>query len=210
MAAAAQRGLDRLEDVQGGSGGFVSDDGAVNANTTGVAAQALTAGGRTAAADAAVDVHHDPPVRRLQPAGPARRHRLLGGDTRSTTVPTDTDLRATPQARSPWPAAPCVDTARTGVERAAPGPQCPPAATREPIVVVTRRPPSRASTPTSTGAPTEAAGGSDPSTTVDASSTGALAQTGTDLLLPALLGLALVVIGGVAVFASTRRRGAHA
>ena len=65
-------------------------------------------------------------------------------------------------------------------------------------------------TPTSTGAPTEGAGGSDASTTVDASSTGSLAQTGTDLLLPALLGLALVVLGGVAVFASTRRRGAHA
>ncbi len=70
----------------------------------------------------------------------------------------------------------------------------------------TRRPPAS----DSTSAPTEAAGGSDPSSTVEASSPGALAQTGSDLLLPALLGLALVVIGGVAVFASTRRRGAHA
>ena len=86
-------------------------------------------------------------------------------------------------------------------------------ATREPIVVVTPTPtatPSSSTDPTSTEAPTEAAGGSDPSSTVEASSPGALAQTGTDLLLPALLGLALVVIGGAAVFASTRRRGAHA
>ena len=59
-------------------------------------------------------------------------------------------------------------------------------------------------------APTEAAGGSDPSTTVQASTTGSLAQTGTDLVEPALLGLLLVVVGGLAVWATSRRRGAHA
>ncbi|HYN68568.1 MAG TPA: hypothetical protein VES93_16925, partial [Ornithinibacter sp.] len=51
-AAAAESGLEFLEDVQDPSGGFTSDDGALNANTTGVAAQALTAGGRTAVTDA--------------------------------------------------------------------------------------------------------------------------------------------------------------
>jgi len=64
--------------------------------------------------------------------------------------------------------------------------------------------------PTPSGAPTEAAGGSDPSTTVEASTTGSLAQTGTDLLAPAMLGLLLVVVGGLAVWATSRRRGAHA
>jgi LPXTG-motif cell wall-anchored protein len=44
---------------------------------------------------------------------------------------------------------------------------------------------------------------------VAAAPSGALAQTGSDPLLPALLGLALVLVGGVAVLAS-RRRGAHA
>ena len=205
-AAAAQRGLDRLEDVQGGSGGFVSDDGAVNANTTGVAAQALTAGGRTAAADAAVAF-----ITTLQ-YGAASPEPLRGGiafsaDTRSTTVPSDTDLRATPQAALALAGGSLVDTLAPGVESAAPATQCPPVATREPVVVVSSTP---TGTPTSTVAPTQPAGGSDPSTTVDAASTGSLAQTGTDLLLPALLGLALVVLGGVAVFASTRRRGAHA
>ena len=210
VAAAAQRGLDRLEDVQGGSGGFVSEDGALNANTTGVAAQALNSGGRTAAADAAIGF-----ITTLQ-YDASSPEALRGGiafsaDTRSTTVPSDTDLRATPQAALALAGGSLVDTLAPGVEGAAPGTECPPAATREPIVVVTPTPtPSSSVDPTSTGAPTEAAGGSDPSTTVDSSTTGALAQTGTDLLLPALLGLALVVIGGVAVFASTRRRGAHA
>ena len=156
-------------------------------------------------------LHHDPPVRRLQPARPCAAGIAFSADTRSTTVPSDTDLRATPQAALALAGGSLVDTLAPGVEGAAPGTECPPAATREPIVVVTPTPtPSSSVDPTSTGAPTEAAGGSDPSTTVDASTTGALAQTGTDLLLPALLGLALVVIGGVAVFASTRRRGAHA
>jgi hypothetical protein len=206
VAAAAQRGLDRLEDVQGGSGGFVSDDGAVNANTTGVAAQALTAGGRTAAADAAnafiTTLQYD-----ASSPEPLRGGIAFSADTRSTTVPSDTDLRATPQAALALAGGSLVDTLAPGVEGAAPATQCPPVATREPVVVVTSTP---TGTPTSTGAPTQPAGGSDPSTTVDASSTGSLAQTGTDLLLPALLGLALLVLGGVAVFASTRRRGAHA
>jgi LPXTG-motif cell wall-anchored protein len=44
----------------------------------------------------------------------------------------------------------------------------------------------------------------------DAVPTGSLAQTGTDLLLPAGLGLLLVAAGAVAVYGATRRRGSHA
>ena len=90
-----------------------------------------------------------------------------------------------------------------GADALAPAPDC--AATTAPTTT-----PSSSIDPTSSGPPTEGAGGSDPSTTVDAAATGSLAQTGTDLLAPALLGLALVVLGAVAVVASNRRRGAHA
>ena len=45
---------------------------------------------------------------------------------------------------------------------------------------------------------------------VDASATGSLAQTGTDVMAPVLLGLVLVLVGGLAVWFGTRRRGAHA
>ena len=49
------------------------------------------------------------------------------------------------------------------------------------------------------------AGGSDGSAS---GPTGSLAQTGSDLLLPVGLGLALVIVGGIVV-AATRRQGAH-
>ena len=85
--AAAAAGLDRLDAIQGASGGFTSADGAVNANTTGVAAQALTAGGRTTAAGDAVAFIKG--LQYVDTTTPA----LLGGiafsaQTRSTTVPT--------------------------------------------------------------------------------------------------------------------------
>jgi hypothetical protein len=209
VSSAAQRGLDRLEDVQNASGGFVSDDGAVNANTTGVAAQALTAGGRTTAADDANAF-----ILTLQ-YGDSSPEALRGGiafsaDTRSTTVPSDTDLRATPQATLALAHDSLVDVVAPGVEDAAKGDECPPVATRLPVVASATTSPSSTADPTSSDETTDGAGGSDPSTTVGSSATGSLAQTGSDLLLPALLGLLLVVIGGVAVFASTRRRGAHA
>ena len=211
VAAAAQRGLDRLEDVQGESGGFVSEDGALNANTTGVAAQALTAGGRTAAADAAAAFIATLQYDNTSPEA-LRGGIAFSADTRSTTVPSDTDLRATPQAALALAGGSLVDTLAPGVEGAAPGTECPPAATREPVVVATPTPTVTPSTvdPTPTGAPTEGAGGADPSAPVDFSATGSLAQTGTDLLAPAMLGVLLVVVGGLAIWATSRRRGAHA
>ena len=209
-AAAAGQGLDLLEDVQDASGGFASDEGALNANTTGVAAQAFTAGGRTAAADAAraflATLQYDDSSPVALRGGIA-----FSADTRSTTTPSDSDLRATPQAALGLAGGSLVDAVAPGVEGAAPGDTCPPAATRQPVVAPTSTSnPSSTVDPTSTDDPTQGAGGSDPSETVDAAATGSLAQTGTDLALPALLGLLLVVVGGLAVWASSRRRGAHA
>jgi len=215
-AAAAAAGLNLLANIQGATGGFTSADGAVNANTTGVAAQALTAGGRTSAADAAIAFIKD-----LQ-YGDSSAVALRGGiafsaDTRSTTVPTDSDLRATPQAALGLAGSSLVSVLAPGIANPAPSTTCPPAPTRAPVVA----PPTSTTTPTATptktvhpttsgGAHPQGAGGSDPSTTVDASATGSLAQTGSDLLAPVVLGLLLVVVGGFAIYASTRRRGAHA
>ncbi len=219
-SAAATAGLDRLEATQGTSGGFTSVDGAVNANTTGVAAQALTAGGRTTAAADAVAFLEG--LQYSDTTTPA----LLGGiafsaDTRSTTVPSDSDLRATPQATLGLAGGSLVTVVAPGVEDAAPAATCPPAPTREPVVApptTTPTPsPSTTTRPTSSGGSTQGAGGSggaggsDPSTTVDAAApTGSLAQTGSDVLAPVLLGLLLVLVGGIAVWFGTRRQGAHA
>ena len=217
VSAAATAGLDRLEDIQGTSGGFTSADGAVNANTTGVAAQALTAGGRTTAAGDAIAF-----ITGLQYTD-TTKPALLGGiafsaDTLSTTVPSDSDLRATPQATLGLAGGSLVTVVAPGVEDAEPATTCPPAPTRQPVVATpTTTPTSSPSTttrPTSGGGSTQGgagSGGSDPSTTVDAAAaTGSLAQTGSDVLAPVLLGLLLVLAGGLAVWFSTRRQGAHA
>ncbi|MFL6152265.1 MAG: LPXTG cell wall anchor domain-containing protein [Ornithinibacter sp.] len=219
-AAGAEDGLDRLEAIQGSSGGFTSADGAVNANTTGVAAQALTAGSRTTAAGEAVAF-----IKGLQYVD-TTKPALLGGiafsaGTLSTTVPTDSDLRATPQATLGLAAGSLVSVAAPGVEDAGPAATCPPAPTRLPVVAPpTTTPSSSPSTttrPTSSGGSTQGdagsggSGGSGPSTTVEAAAgTGSLAQTGSDVMAPVLLGLMLVLVGGLAVWFSTRRRGAHA
>ena len=219
-AAAASAGLDRLQAIQGTTGGFTSADGAVNANTTGVAAQALTAGGRTTPAADAIAF-----IKGLQYTDTAKPA-LLGGiafsaATRSTTVPSDSDLRATPQATLGLAGGSLVTVVAPGVEDAAPATTCPPAPTRQPVVApptTTPTPtPSTTTRPTSGGGSTQGAGGSggsggsDPSTTADVSSpTGSLAQTGSDALAPVLLGMLLVLVGGVAVWFGSRRRGAHA
>ena len=208
-AAAAGRGLDLLEDVQDASGGFASADGAVNANTTGVAAQAFVAGGRTAAAATAgafvATLQYDESTPVPLPGGIA-----FSADTRSTTVPTDSDLRATPQATLGLAGGSLVDAVAPGVEGAAPGSTCPPVPTRQPVTVAgPTTTPSASIGPTSGGDPTPGATVSDPSASVTSAATGSLAQTGTDPLVPAGLGLLLVLAGALAVWASSRRRGAH-
>ena len=181
----------------------------MNANTTGLAGQAFLAGGRTAQARAAVGLPDRPAVRLRLPRGSIRGgiayDQAAYDDQKaagSEASPVDIDRRSTAQALLALAGTPLATVTATGADAVAPTPAC---TSTSPTTT-----PSSSVDPTSTGAPTEGAGGSDPSTTVDAAATGSLAQTGTDLLAPALLGLLLVVVGGLAVWAGSRRRGAHA
>ena len=197
--AAANEALDHLAAVQLGNGALESADGVANANTTGLAAQAFAAGARDAelvdAQAFLVSLQYGcslPPV--------LRGGLAFSGADRSTTVPSDEDLRATPQATLGLSGQSLLSVAWS--EGASAG--------TTPTPCATTPAPTSTVAPTSSGAPTEGAGGSDPSAPVDSSATGSLAQTGTDLLAPAMLGLLLVVVGGLAVWATSRRRGAHA
>lgn len=201
--------LDYLTAAQGASGGVSSPVQGVNGNTTGLAGQAFLAGGRTAQARAAVGY-----LTALQ-YGCGFPGAIRGGiaydqdsyDAQealgSKAAPVDIDRRSTAQALLALAGTPLATVTADGADADAPTLAC--AATTNPTST-----PSTTVDPTSTGAPTQGAGGSGSSETVDAAATGSLAQTGTDLALPALLGLALVVVGGLAVWASSRRRGAHA
>ena len=197
-ATAAADGLDWLADAQLASGAFESDDGAANANTTGVAAQAFAAGGRDAELADAQAFLVSLQYGCTSPAA-LRGGIAFSATTRSASTPSDADLRATPQAALGLSGQTLLSTSAEG---ATSGTTATPCATTTPSPTTT--------TPSSTVQPTEGDGGSDPSETVEASATGSLAQTGSDLLAPALLGLLLVVVGVVAVYTSTRRRGAHA
>ena len=129
----------------------------------------------------------------------------------SKASPVDIDRRSTAQALLALAGTPLAMVTATGADAVAPTPAC---ASTGPTTTPTSSTPSTSTRPTSGGGSTQGAGGSggsDPSTTVDAAAaTGSLAQTGTDVLAPVLLGLMLVLVGGLAVWFSTRRRGAHA
>ena len=208
----ASDGLDYLAARQGTSGG-VGGGGptsGVNANSTGLAGQAFLAGGRTAQARSAVTylegLQYGCGLPAVLRGGIAYDAAAFAAATKagSKAVPADQDRRSTSQALLALAGTPLAVVTAAGSTATAPALTCA-AATTTPTAT-----PSTSVEPTSTDAPTEGDAGADPSTTVDSAATGSLAQTGTELLLPALLGLALVVVGGVAVFASMRRRGAHA
>ena len=209
--AAAEVGdaLDYLTAAQGASGGVSSPAQGVNGNTTGLAGQAFLAGGRTAQARSAVSwltalqYGCDFPASIRGGIAYDKASYDAQADLGSKAVPVDLDRRSTAQALLALAGTPLATVTAAGAEADAPTLAC--TSTTSPTAT-----PSTTADPTSTGAPTEGSGGSGPSTTVDAAATGSLAQTGSDLLLPALLGLALVLVGGVAVVASARRRGAHA
>lgn len=205
--------LDYLTAAQGASGGVSSPAQGVNANTTGLAGQAFLAGGRTAQARDAVAYLTDLQYGCTFPAA------LRGGiaydqkaydDQKaagSKAKPVDIDRRSTSQALLALAGTPLAAVTASGSDAVAPALAC--TSTTSPTTTPTTSP-SATVDPTSTGGSTAGDGGSDPSETVASAPSGSLAQTGSDLLLPALLGLVLVVVGGVAVHASTRRRGAHA
>ena len=97
MGDAADDALGWLADAQLGGGALESDDGVANANTTGVAAQAFAAGGRDA------DLAQAQAFLVSLQYGCSSPVALRGGiafsaTTRSASSPSDSDLRATPQA----------------------------------------------------------------------------------------------------------------
>ena len=204
-ATAAGEALDNLATIQRADGSVRSTDGVANANTTGVAAQAFAAGGRdTELADAQAFLVS------LQ-YGCSSPAALRGGiafsvEKRSTTVASDEDLRATPQATLGLTGQSLLSV--SWPEQATNGTTTLPCA-----ATPTTSPSSTVGSP-STGGSTGGTGvsqpsdQSDPSPAAGSTTTGSLAQTGSDLLRPALLGLLLLVLGALAVFAS-RRRGAH-
>ena len=194
---AAAESLDALAADQGSDGGFDSADGIANANTTGVAAQAFAAGGRAAELAGAQAFLVSLQYGCTSPRGPAWRHRVLRLDPLRDRTVRQRPARHSPGHARPGGAVPASVT----VEGATSGTTSTPCTTTPPP---TTTPPTGGADPTE-GSGSDDTGGSD----VGSGPTGSLAQTGTDLLLPVGVGLALVLLGALAVTAS-RRRGAHA
>lgn len=233
-ATEASDGLDHLasrQDPAGGVGGGGPQSG-VNANSTGLAGQAFLAGGRTAQARAAVtfltslQYGCDFPVALrggiAYDAASFAATKAAGADAE----PIDQDRRSTSQALLALAGTPLASVTADGADAVAPALTCTtPTPSTTTTVSATSTPTTSASTtprpststssatttapasdtPTGSGDDTTTAGGSDGSAS---GPTGSLAQTGSDLLLPVGLGLALVVVGGIVV-AATRRQGAH-
>jgi hypothetical protein len=229
--AEAAAALDHLAGLQSAGGGVAGDGVAENANSTGVAVQAFLAGGRTAAAAAGqgflASLQYD-----CTAAEALRWGVAYTPDTRSTATVQDSDLRATPQAALALAGGSLLTVTSAGAAAGLPQHACAAPATSTPTTSApaTSTGTSSATATTSstpvtsapvTSAPvasapaattTTTAGTSAPprpsSSTTAVASTGALAQTGSNLLVPVLVGVALVVLGAVAVRGS-RRRGAH-
>ena len=192
----AGEALDWLASQQLSDGSVSLTAGTSNANATGLAAQAFAAGGLGAELAGAQAF-----LVTLQ-YGCSSPSALRGGlaysaSTRSTTAPTDSDLRATPQATLGLAGQSLLSVTGEGATSGTTATPC------------TTTPPPTTTQPASNPGVTEGSGSDDgPGTDVDSGPTGSLAQTGSDLLLPVGVGLALVVLGALAV-ASSRRRGAH-
>ena len=199
--AAAAEALDALAAEQRTDGGFESADGIANANTTGVAAQAFAAGGRAGELADAQAFLVSLQYGCTSPAA-LRGGIAFSASTRSATAPTDSDLRATPQATLGLTGQSLLSVTAEG---AASGTTSTPCTTTTPPTT----PPSSGTGPTSGSGSGDTGGDTGGGTDVASGPTGSLAQTGSDLLLPAGVGLALVLLGAAAVAAS-RRRGAHA
>lgn len=219
-SSAVSDALDYLAGRQNADGavGGAGPTAAVNANSTGLAGQAFLAGGRSAQARAAVGY-----LTGLQ-YGCTFPTALRGGiaydqaayDAQRTAgqdaTPGDQDRRSTSQALLALAGTPLGSVTARGADAEAPDLACASASpTASPSGSATST-----SAPTSTGGstsdPTGTAGSGGGSTTdpVAAGPTGSLAQTGSEPLVPVLVGLVLLVLGGVAVALSRGRRGAHA
>jgi hypothetical protein len=208
-SAAAADGLDYLAAHQVGSGGVSSTTQGVNANSTGLAGQAFIAAGRTAQARLATGY-----LTALQ-YGCGFPSAVQGGvayDQASfdeqkaagrRAKPVDLDRRSTAQALLALAGTPLASVTAQGSDAEAPALACSAGTTATPS-------PTASAAAAPTRAPTTPAAVAHQAAGEEAASTGSLAQTGTDLLLPAGLGLLLVAAGALAVYGATRRRGSHA
>ena len=207
---AAGKALDHLTSIQRADGSVRSADGIANANTTGVAAQAFAAGDRHPQLAVARSFLVSLQYGCTSPAA-LRGGLAFSPDKRSTTAVQDSDLRATPQGTLALSGNSLLSVG--AVAGAATGTTALPCG--RPVSTPTTTTPSTSAPAVTSGAGGTGAGaapvsGGDPVQGDTASApTGSLAQTGSDVLLPVGLGLALVLVGAVAVAAS-RRRGAHA
>lgn len=202
--AAAEEAVAWLAAAQADDGSLESADGIPNANTTGVAAQAFAAAGRDAELAAAQGFLASLQYGCAAPAA-VRGGLAFSASTRSTTEVTDSDLRATPQATLGLSGKSLLSATLAGAAETTTGLEC--AGTSSPTPSTTSSAPTQ---PAATETPTSgsvADGAGRPGAGVP---TGSLAQTGSDLLLPLGLGIVLVLVGGLAVWATSRRRGAHA
>lgn len=211
-------GLDFLAGQQSAAGGFGggSLQPADNANSTGLAAQAMLAGGRSTQARAAVGF-----LRPLQ-YGCTFPDALRGAIAYDSTAyddaaaagaaaeVSDQDRRATAQALLAFAGVPLGSVTSSGATAEAPELACTdptPTPTPTPTTTPTTTPTSPA---TATTTPTKtvgvvAAGGDTPAS----GASRPLAFTGTSLLAPLSVGLGLL-LAGLFVLVLSRRRGAHA
>ncbi len=210
----ASDGLDFLAAQQGPTGGF--DGGSLqpadNSNSTGLAAQALLAGGRSAQAQRALSY--------LTPLqfGCAVPEALRGaiaydqtaydaaGAAGSAADATDQERRATPQALLALAGVPLASVTNAGATAQAPALACSETTTPSPDPSETLGPDP---TGTTTANPTPS--GTDSAADVEADSPPAgeeLAATGANPLAPASLGIGLLLVG-LAALTLSRRRGAH-
>lgn len=202
--ADAQQGLDYLAGVQRADGGVggAGPTATANANSTGLAAQAFAAGGRTAQARSAqgflralqFDCRYAAAFRGgVAYDQAARTDRLTAGSTVK-----DQDRRSTTQALLGLAGTPLHLVSATGADAGAPTLSCVAAPTGS---TTTTRPPS--STTTTGSLPSGR-----PSTPPRSATPDDLAFTGTDAAGTALLALGLLLVGA-AFLVVARRRGTH-
>lgn len=202
---AAAEGLDYLVAQQGGSGGFGggSLQPGDNSNSTGLAAQALIAGGRSAQVRRAVAFLT--PLQFGCAVPEALRGAIAYDQTGydagmaagSAAEATDQEWRSTSQALLALAGVPLGSVTNAGATAQAPALEC-----ADPAPAPTD-PSTPNSQPTPAQTETSVAADSNPPASGEE-----LAHTGGNLLTPAALGIGLLLIG-LAALALSRRRGAH-
>jgi len=197
---AAGAALDFLAGHQQANGGLVNQDGQVNANTTAVAGQAFAAAGMTDELTAAQGFLASLQMDCTFAAGLRGGVAFTAADYSALKAdPGNADAlgraeRATTQSTLALAGGSLLDVTKDGATAATPAPSCSTATSTS----------STSSTTTHAGAPgtrTPAAPATDP---------GSLAFTGAQVWPLALIALALILVGALALVSTRRRGGAHA